>query len=133
MLIYLAARYARRAEMAGYARELDAMGYHVTSRWIHGSHELDDHPAPAERARLAAEDLEDLLAADVVISFTEQPRAALDKPGHGGRHVEFGLALALGKRVMIVGPRENVFHWLPAVECCESWEQAREHLLGAGR
>jgi hypothetical protein len=30
----------------------------------------------------------------------------------GGRHVEFGLALAQGKRVIIVGPRENVFHYL---------------------
>ena len=49
------------------------------------------------------------MAADTVIIFTEIPNTIL---ATGGRHVEFGLALAQGKRVIIVGPRENVFHYL---------------------
>lgn len=36
--------------------------------------------------------------------------------GRGGRHVEFGLALGLGKRVIVIGHQENLFHHLPQVE-----------------
>jgi hypothetical protein len=49
-----------------------------------------------------------LLAAEMVISFT-------GGGGKGGRHVEFGLAVAAGKRLVVIGPRENVFHCLPGV------------------
>ena len=51
------------------------------------------------------------------------PRAPLST--RGGRHAEFGIALALGKRVIVIGPRENVFHALPAVERYESWAAFR--------
>jgi len=130
MRIYLAARYARRYEMQAVATELREMGHEVTSRWIGGSYEMEEHVPPRERARLALEDYEDLMRADCVISFTEGPLEPLDQPGHGGRHVEFGLALALGKRVIIVGWRENVFHYLPVVEWFERWGQCRESLGG---
>ncbi len=119
--VYLAARYVRRDEMVGHARELTVMGYEVTSRWINGSHELGDHPAAAERARLALEDYGDLERADIVLCFTEEPRARLEQPGRGGRHVEMGIALALGKRVVLIGPRENVFHHLPQAQHHEDW------------
>jgi len=49
----------------------------------------------------------------VLLFFSEPPDSHSKR---GGRHVEFGLALAWGKRLMIVGPRENVFHCLPQVE-----------------
>ena len=42
------------------------------------------------------------MAADAVITFTEIPNTIL---ATGGRHVEFGLALAQAKRVIVVGPR----------------------------
>ena len=57
--------------------------------------------------RFASEDLEDIRRADVVICFTEEPRS---NNSRGGRHVEFGYALGLGKTIVIVGPRENVFY-----------------------
>jgi hypothetical protein len=60
--------------------------------------------------------------ADVVINFTEPPRS---KANRGGRHVEYGIALAKGLRVIVVGYRENIFHWLPMVEFCETWEDAK--------
>ncbi len=31
--------------------------------------------------------------------------------GSGGRHVEFGYALAKGKPIVLVGPQRNVFHF----------------------
>ena len=41
----------------------------------------------------------------------------------GGLHAEFGMALALRKRLILVGPRENIFHTLPQVEHREGWPQ----------
>lgn len=114
--VYLAARYSRYPEMQQVRSLLDALGYTVTSRWINGGHELTKEGSTeaheAERIRYAQEDMADLLAADIVISFTEEPRTTKTR---GGRHVEFGAALALRKTVIVIGYRENVFHTLPEV------------------
>ena len=121
MKIYLAARYERRAEMAGYGAELEAMGHEITSRWISGSHD------PMIRwARFAEEDIEDITRADAVVSFTENLSHGLS--GRGGRHVEFGVAIALGKQLIVVGCRENVFHHLGMVYYYETWDKCKKHL-----
>lgn len=121
--IYLAARYSRRDELAGYAEQLREMGYEVTSRWLNGNHQISDEglseeDSREERERFATEDFEDLASAGCVISFTEPPRSGNSR---GGRHVEFGMAVALGHRLMVVGHRENVFHCLPRVEFYPVW------------
>ena len=130
MKVYLASRYSRFEEMQGYRRELEAAGYVVTSRWIDGDHQIDDAGLSAEakaeeRTRFATEDCADLNAADLVISFTESPRSSNSR---GGRHVEFGMAFAHGKRLIVVGHRENVFHCLPNVEFFSSWAEVRTAL-----
>ena len=53
-----------------------------------------------------------------MVSFTE------GGGGKGGRHVEFGLGLAQGKRMIIVGPREHVFHTADGVEQFDTWALA---------
>src|SRR6266567_4784608 len=113
MKIYLAARYSRLPEMQTYRDQLEGAGHKVTSRWVNGDHQVKDTTmSPAEACRFAQEDWEDLLVADMVISFTEPSRSGHSR---GGRHVEHGIALALRKRVVVVGHRENVFHCLPEV------------------
>lgn len=124
MKFYLASRYSRYLEMQLVRDELRSLGHEVTSRWINGDHQLSNeglsNEAQAEeRLRLATEDFTDVLAAEVVVSFTEPPRTTNSR---GGRHVEFGIGLALGKVCVIVGPRENVFHCLPNVEVFPSTE-----------
>jgi hypothetical protein len=58
---------------------------------------------------------EDLIAAQTVIIFTEKPNTIL---ATGGYNVEFGLALAQNKGVIVVGPPEKVFHYLlPDFRC----------------
>lgn len=126
MLIYLAARYSRHVELQAYAADLVAAGHIVTSRWILGDHELrSDGQSDADEwaVRWAQEDWDDLMAADAVISFTEAPGLVVGR-ARGGRHVEFGAALAVGKRCVIVGHRENVFHFLPGVEFALDWPTA---------
>jgi hypothetical protein len=115
--IYLCARYARHEELNGYAAELRAVGYDVQAEWITGVHDNTDS---AECARI---DFNEVVAADIVISFTEAP-GLIQGRGRGGRHVEFGIALGLGTRCIVVGSRENVFHHLPSIEFYESWATA---------
>jgi nucleoside 2-deoxyribosyltransferase len=128
MLIYLCAQYARFPELQRYAKELQALGHTITSRWIRGDHELRAH-GEAERAdwqeRWALEDWHDLKAADTIIAFTEGLGTG---PGarRSGRMVEFGMALALGKRCIAIGPRENVFFWLAQVEWYPTWQACLE-------
>ncbi len=145
--IYLAARYSRRLELCGYRDELSKTGRLVQARWLNGEHQLSNEGNPIGedgvalvekglrsgeklseheqsrraselRAKFAQDDWEDVCSAGLVISFTEQPRSSASR---GGRHVEFGIALGKGTPVMIVGPRENIFHWLPNVRHFEDW------------
>jgi len=114
MRIYLAARYERRFEMLGVAAILARAGHEVTSRWIEGGRGDDPAIVPA------VEDLIQLSQADCLVSFTEDPQRNVAWAARGGRHVEFGVALATGKRLCIVGPRENIFHHLLSVEAYAS-------------
>lgn len=125
MKFYLAARYSRNAEMRKYRDQLHFLGHIVTSRWIdhHGGDLLESiaqdklNADPDGGGHYAQVDVADLMAADVVISFTSAGGG-----GKGGRHIEFGLGLALKKRMIIVGPRENIFHTLPEVTVYPTWD-----------
>lgn len=116
--IYLAAKYARREEMEEIALMLmNAHGYDITARWVFGGEE------GFTNEEIAIFDLEDVDEADTVISFTELP----DMYTSGGRHVEFGYGIATAKRLVVIGPRENVFHHFPTVEQFDTindWLQA---------
>ena len=122
--IYIAARFSRRHECNALAHQLMALGHTITSRWVKPG---DDHVIPtgtseqaadSERRRFAMEDVEDVVACDWMVSLMEEPRSN----GRGGRHIEFGIAFALGKRLTIIGPRETVFHHLDEVGHFESVE-----------
>src|SRR6266540_3464925 len=105
MKLYLAARSDRRVELQELARSIEQLGHIVTSRWLAGLGQ--------ENADNALYDLTDVVVADALVLFTENPNEA--GPLRGGRHVEFGYALHAGKTMFIVGPRENIFHELPEV------------------
>lgn len=122
---YFASRYSRHPEMRDYRTALTAAipGAVVTSRWIDcHDDELEQsytpevlNADPAGCWRHGSDDLDDLEAAHVLVSFT-------GPGGKGGRHVEHGYFLAMqllmdaDLRSVIVGPRENVFHCLPETE-----------------
>ena len=133
---YIAARYDRREEMCGYADELRQLGHMVDCRWLLGqlhadAHKVDDPSwhrddgVPMEAAPFARDDMEDLAAADTIILFSELPESHSKR---GGRHVEFGMALAFGLELVVIGPRENVFHCLPRVCRFDTWEEFKGKL-----
>ncbi len=132
MYIYLASRYSRRQEMVGYADELRALGHIITSRWITGKHEtlpgIDEDATEEEKCAWATEDVGDVFASTALISFTENGRNV--RAGRGGRHVEFGIAIGFNEathpsaqniRLIVVGPREHIFHCLEEVEQYTTW------------
>jgi hypothetical protein len=124
--IYLASRYSRNDEMRGVRDVLEALGFRVTSRWIDlhtdvmgdysTSFDADTLNTKTEQyVPIGQHDIDDIDRADWVVNFT------CGTGGKGGRHVEFGYALATGKRLFVVGPRENVFHTLPVVRHYPTW------------
>jgi nucleoside 2-deoxyribosyltransferase len=125
--VYIAGRYVRREELREVAQQLTDRGFEVTSRWLFEDASIPGgHLAPEGRAaEIAQMDFEDVRRADVCIAFTEPSKGP---QGRGGRHAELGIALALGQRVLLVGPREHVFHCLEHVEQYDEWPHARRAL-----
>lgn len=114
--VYLSARFARREELNGYRQQLTAAGVEVTSRWL-----TDPTPDLTDEAwrKLAQKDVDDVRKADTLVLFAED-----DRDGGGGRHVEYGIALGNGKRLIVVGNPENLFQRLPEVESLPDWAAA---------
>lgn len=110
MKFYVSTRYGRRLDGEEIANRLLAEGHEVTSRWV-WRNQPDDYEkcTNEEICELALEDLEDIQLADALITLSEPSN---NPYGRGGRHVEFGYALGLGKPVYVVGPMENIFHYL---------------------
>lgn len=90
-------------------------GHEPTSRWVDGNGEgMPD-------AEAAAMDLIDVERADVLILFTNQKGTSFIS---GGRFVELGYAIAIDKRIVVVGDYENVFIHLPEIERVDTFTQA---------
>lgn len=105
MKIYIAAPFALRGQAAEIAQHLGALGHRVTSRWI-----TDDSETIGDE--WARKDLADVAEANLLLAFNPMEWKNI---GTGGRHVELGYALALGKQVVIFGVRSNIFHHLSDV------------------
>jgi hypothetical protein len=126
--VYLAARFARNAEVRAAADDLRSRGIAVVSSWFDNAPLLEQELAPSGRAAQAAlSDLRELRLATTLVAFTEDP--GQQNGGRGGRHTELGIAIGLGLRIILVGRREHVFHCLPGVERFDTWEAARESIV----
>jgi len=124
MNVYFCGRWGRREELRRYADQAATAGLVVVSRWLTSTDD-DAIRDPGYLTRYARADLADLDVADVLVCFTEAGEAAGGR--RGGRHVEYGYALALGRRLVVVGPAENCFHALADARF-EDWPRALEFL-----
>ena len=130
MGIYLAASYGRKQEIAGYAEQLRQAGVEVDAPWLLPDAErtggefntkVDEamDTIPVDEGRVFAQaDWDAIKRSDVLVAFTETPYSGVSR---GGRHVELGLALAWNKKVLAVGPVENVFVSLPQIYHFWEW------------
>jgi hypothetical protein len=128
MKVYLAAQFARQQELLLYRDQLIKMGIEITSRWL--TEEKDPTMSQEDHLRKYAQvDRDDVLAADVLVFFSEAPPS----PPRGGRHVEFGIALQAGKQIVVIGPKENIFHHLQSLNNIThviTWTEALVELAG---
>lgn len=131
MRFYLAARFSRRLELRGYRNQLDSFGHRVTSRWLDVEEVSMDELTWTQRDHYAHIDLDDVRDADCLIVFTEERSLSVPGAERGGRFVEMGYALGLGKPIVIVGPRENIFCFLAqGVTQFEDFPELVDALLG---
>ena len=115
---YIAAPYELRDAALRARTTLEQSGFLVTARWL---------DAQAQDSDLEArKDLEDIASAHALIALNPSEWA---RSGTGGRDVELGYALALGKRIVLVGARTNVFHQHSSVTCVPDLSSA-VHSLG---
>jgi nucleoside 2-deoxyribosyltransferase len=116
--VYLAASFSRQSEMRVIALRLEMAGVCVTSRWLHENQGMKHGNAREKFMRECAfTDLQDVRDADMLVRFTDDliPSTIPSYLGTGARHFETGYALALGKPIVVVGGRQNVFDFLPNV------------------
>ena len=130
--IYIAAPFNRAGAASYWAAGAEDEGWEVVSTWFYQprtdtmSHIKHD----TERVLgVAISDLRELASADAVVVMAGGSTS-------GGKHVETGLALAMGKRVVIVGggtDYENVFHALPNLTRVRSFGDAMDSLTTVSR
>lgn len=111
--IYLAGRFSTQSLLKEYRNQLERAGFVCTSGWLDekGPPEgkLGKDTGETSHAFNAERDLKDIRNSDLVILFTVDENTPTVR---GGRHYESGFAAGLGKPLWLVGPRENVFHYL---------------------
>ncbi len=114
---YIAAPYPLRDEAIALMKQLELQGIEVTSRWL---------KAPDEMTNEAARNtLADVATADLLIAW--HPKGWNER-GTGGRHVEFGYAVALHKPILLVGERTNIFDYLDIVTMIDEGDDVASHV-----
>lgn len=143
MKIYLAAMFGWKDQIKAYAEELRSLGIEVTSRWLDEkkpSNVTLDQCSDEYLENTAGIDIVDVVAGDDgLVLFTTDPKTPTPR---GGRHFESGFAYAfvwlrkmlttfeLGpKRLIIVGPRENIFHYRKDVIVVPDFEALKKLLI----
>lgn len=136
MRVYLAAPYGARAQVRGFAEELEQAGHTVTSSWLKEAHEMAPGVVgvapgiPDQQAHDHVEqDLRDLSVSDVLVLITESVAELEEgRATTGGRHIETGAALARVMPVIVVGTPENIFHRSPRVIRVKAWAEVISEL-----
>lgn len=131
--VYLAAPYSMKETIKTHAAELRERGIRVTSSWLEEPYpstiKLSEVKAEENRS-YAFQDIDDVLAASIMVFYNDPTKSIV----RGGRHVEFGMALAFGRTgrsfpIFVVGEEhENIFHYLPQVYHFATWDAVRMRL-----
>lgn len=108
MKIYIACHSLQLAK--DISIELLSLGHEIASSWIYTSEFLPTEKYSIERrAEIAQINADDVMASDALVLI-----AGPDKYT-GGKFVEMGIALGRRKRVFVLGRRENMQCWHPAI------------------
>lgn len=107
MKVYVAAHCRWAAHYV--ALVLQQHGHEVTSGWIYVDFKPTDQHVEPERSVIAQEDFDDVARSEALVLVAGPDRYP------GGKFVETGIALGMGKHVVVIGRRENMLIWLPSI------------------
>lgn len=93
--------------------QIHLLGHEVISSWLDEDQSFNSIPEMAPG--FSFRDLGEVMASDLLIIDT------FEGSNTGGREVEYGAAIALGRPVWRVGPSRNIFHSI-AKRTFNSWE-----------
>ena len=119
MRVYLAASFSQKERIKLLTAQLQELGLVCTNEW-------QDEPksAPVESwPDFANRDRASVDRADILIVLTDRQSTT------GGYHWETGYAYGRGKIILIVGKRENFFHYLYDTERVVDWKGAKRWLV----
>lgn len=123
MKIYVAADFVRAEDASSAAARCGQKGLEVVSTWHDEALPAEVEAAstvggpPPNEARVAAKrNIGQIESADVVVMLCTGSRA------RGGRHFETGYAHALGKPIVLIGPKEHAFHELDGMRHADNVE-----------
>jgi nucleoside 2-deoxyribosyltransferase len=114
--IYVAAPFQMRNDAIKVMHWLVSHGHTVTSRWLV---DIEDPSDLSKQADYANKCMTAIINSDVILALNTPEWA---NAGTGGRHIELGYALALGKQIVLLGVRSNVFHHLECVRVIDRLE-----------
>jgi len=91
-----------------------------TSSWI--DQESYGNTPICQKTAIAKRCDKEVRECDLLINIADEANVP------GGKHVELGVALALDKKVIALGRRENIFHYHPEVVFCETEDKLIESI-----
>jgi len=108
--IYLAGPFSWQRRILEHGAELQNLGYTITADWLHQEQQFtrDDNStviAPGLHSHcqeLSERDIANIVDSDTLVVF--EPGIPLER---NTRVAEFGVALGLGKRCIVIGPEEE--------------------------
>ncbi len=119
--VYVASHCPKAANEA--VSQLRQDMFSVVSTW----HDLEFNPTSShtesDRADIAARDAKEVAEADALVLVAGPEKYS------GGKFVEAGIAIGLGKRVVVLGRRENMLLWLPGIACVSDKSELAEALF----
>ena len=144
MKFYLAAAFERKKEAQALATEIESQGHICVASWLKPGAEEElnredetgglalqraksDIMIKAEFIKIAQVDYEDIQECEWFICLSETEDTTVSR--RGGRHVEYGYADAWDKGIIIVGPKENIFHYRDGTKLRLLFKAASDLLL----
>lgn len=98
-------------------------GVEITSRWHSKDFLPTSNHTEDECIAIAVEDVEDISRADILVLIAGPDRYS------GGKFVEAGIAFGQNKPVIVIGRRENMLLWHPAVMQFNNIDDAMTYIV----
>jgi hypothetical protein len=105
---------------------LERMGHTICNGWLEESNAQELSTLTDRKRRVYSyRDIGEIVSVDLLVIDTQEESSS------GGREVEYGMALAFGKPVWVVGPQRNIFHSVCRRQF-DDWEPVLKELECAG-